>query len=117
VVSVHGTRAAEGLEWIVGGFSGGLALGGRFQNAPDGVLILFGEGVRKGALVRDSRLVDMAPTLLYAVGAPLARDLDGRILTSAFEERFLARNPVTFLPSYEGLLPARPSGALAGGGR
>jgi hypothetical protein len=117
VVSVHGTRAEEGLEWIVGGFSGGLALGGRFQNAPDGVLILFGEGIRKGALVREARLVDAAPTLLYAVGAPLARDLDGRILTSAFEDGFLARNPATFLPSYEGLLPARPSGIPGDGGR
>jgi hypothetical protein len=33
----------------------------------------------------------------------VARDLDGQVLTAAFDERFLARQPLTFLSSYEGL--------------
>ena len=43
-----------------------------------------GEGVRPGTLVTGAALVDVAPTLLYALGLPVARDLDGRLLTEAF---------------------------------
>jgi hypothetical protein len=43
------------------------------------------------------------PTALYAMGLPIARDLDGRVLTGAFASGFLARQPLTFIPSYETL--------------
>jgi hypothetical protein len=111
VVSVHGTRTAQGWERLWGGVATSRTIEGHFQGAPDGTLLLYGEGVRKGALLTGARLVDVAPTLLYALGMPLARDLDGRLLTGAFEPGFLARNPVTFLPSFEGLrLQAGPEG-------
>lgn len=105
VVSVHGTRTAQGWERLWGGVATSRTIEGHFQGAPDGALLLYGEGVRRGALLSGARLVDTAPTLLYALGMPLARDLDGRLLTGAFEPGFLARNPVTFLPSFEGLRP------------
>ncbi|MFL6194395.1 MAG: alkaline phosphatase family protein [Thermoanaerobaculia bacterium] len=82
-------------------------LEGRFGLAPDGALLLYGEGIRPGALITGGRLVDVAPTLLYALGFPSARDLDGQILTAAFDKGFLARHPLTILPSFEGLAPAR----------
>ncbi len=43
------------------------------------------------------------PTVLYGLHFPIAGDLDGRVLTAAFEASFLARNPLTFVPSYETL--------------
>lgn len=90
---------------------GGGALEGTSEGAPDGVLILAGPGIRAGALIAGPRLVDVAPTLLYALGLPVARDLDGRVLTGAFEASFLARRPLSFFPSYEALSPAvRPPG-------
>ena len=84
----------------------GAALGGEFQGGPDGVLLLYGEGIRPGALLTGARLVDVAPTLLYGLGFPVSRELDGQVLTSAFDKSFLARNPVAFFPSYEGLARA-----------
>jgi hypothetical protein len=80
-------------------------LEGRFGGAPDGALLLYGESIRPGALLTGATLVDVAPTLLYALGYPVARDLDGQVLTAAFDKGFLARHPVTILPSYEGLPP------------
>jgi hypothetical protein len=65
--------------------------------------MLYGPGVRPHTLLTRGRLVDAAPTLLYGLGLPLARDLDGEVLTEAFSPEFLARQPLTFLPSYEGL--------------
>ena len=53
-------------------------------------------------------LVDVMPTLLYAMGLPIARDLDGKVLTGAFENAFLARRPLTFVPSYDTLASQPP---------
>jgi len=111
VVSAYGVDPQGGWRRIWGQMAPGTALGGEFLEAPDGALILYGEGVRPGALLTGARLVDLAPTLLYGLGFPVARDLDGQILTDAFDKGFLASNPVTFFPSYEGLARAgRPGG-------
>ena len=83
------------------------AVEGSFSAGPDGVLLLYGEGIQPGALLTGARLVDVAPTLLYALGFPVAQDLDGQVLRAAFDKRFLAGNPLTILPSYEGLAKAR----------
>jgi hypothetical protein len=113
VVSVHGARTAQGWERLIGGVSTSRSVEGHFQGAPDGALLLYGAGIKKGALLTGARLVDAAPTLMYALGLPLARDLDGRVLTGAFEADFLARNAVTFLPAFEGL--RRQAGLEASG--
>lgn len=102
VVSAHGYAPAAGLRrlWrtITGRGVEGLASG-----APDGLLLLAGEGIQAGELLDRAALVDIMPTLLYAMGLPLARDLDGDVLTGAFENSFLARRPLTFVPSYDTL--------------
>ena len=79
------------------------AIEGSFGGGPDGVLLLYGEGIQPGALLTGARLVDVAPTLLYALGFPVAQDLDGQVLRAAFDKRFLARHPLTIVASYEGL--------------
>jgi hypothetical protein len=85
------------------GMSPAASLEGTLAVASDGILLLHGEGIRPGALLTGARLVDVAPTLLYGLGFPVARDLDGKALTEAFDKGFLDRQPLTFLPSYEGL--------------
>jgi hypothetical protein len=100
VVSPYGAeRQRDRLS--LGGDEAGLE--GSFGGAPDGALLLYGESIRSGALLTGATLVDVAPTLLYAQGYPVAKDLDGQVLTTAFDKGFLARHPVTILPSYEGL--------------
>jgi hypothetical protein len=83
---------------------------GTLDGAPDGVLLLYGEGIRPGALLSGARLTDLVSTLLYALGFPVARDFDGQVLTAAFDKRFLAGHPLTFFSSYEALnlAPAPP---------
>ena len=85
------------------------ALGGRFEGSPDGVLLLYGEGIRPGALLTGARSVDLVPTLLYGMGYPVARDFDGQVLTQAFDTGFLGAHPLTFLPSYDALTGVRPA--------
>lgn len=110
VVSAYGVDPQGGWRRLWGQMAPGTALGGEFLEAPDGTLLLYGEGVRPGELLTGARIVDLAPTLLYGLGFPVARDLDGQVLTAAFDKGFLARNPVTFFPSYEGLARVRAEG-------
>ena len=91
----------------------GRGVEGLAGKAPDGLLLLAGEGIKAGELLDRAALVDVLPTLLYAMGLPIARDIDGEVLTGAFENAFLARRPLTFVPSYDTLAsqpPALPPG-------
>ncbi len=103
LVSAHGVEGAgDGLQ------RGAARRAGSFARAPDGLLVLHGPGIQTGALLTEARLVDVVPTLMYALGFPVARDLDGQVLTAAFDEGFLAAHPLTFLPSYEALAKSPP---------
>jgi Type I phosphodiesterase / nucleotide pyrophosphatase len=106
VLAVVSASGIEGPEWWqrwLGGLSRDVSLEGFDAGAPDGVLMLYGEGIQPGALLTGARLVDLVPTLMYALHLPVARDLDGEVLTPAFTKSFLAAHPLTFLPTYEAL--------------
>ncbi len=107
VVSVHGVEGYQGWREIRRQLSLQPALEGSIDRGPDGVLMLLGEGIQAEEALRTTDLVDLVPTLLYSLGFPIARDFDGRVITGAFDQAFLARHPLTFMPSYE-TLTARP---------
>jgi hypothetical protein len=99
------------LDWL-----GGVPpRGGTHASAPDGFILAVGDGIRRGAVVRGVTVLDVAPTVLYLVGLPVARDMEGRVLTELFDDEFLAEHPVSFIPSYESLLvPSPPSAGHEG---
>ena len=103
VVSAHGADGPRGWREARRALLREPAIEGYLDQGSDGVLMLLGEGIQTDAMFRPADLVDLVPTLLYGLGFPIARDLDGAVLTSAFETGFLARQPLTFLPSYEAL--------------
>ena len=102
-VSPQGTEGAQGWRELWRRTSRRPALKGFTDEGADGVLLLLGDGFRKGPPIGTAKLVDLVPTVLYGLGFPIARDLDGGVLTTAFESPFLARQPLTFVPSYETL--------------
>jgi hypothetical protein len=101
VVSPYGAGAPSG--WRRATSFGRLPVEGVLSGREDGILLLRGEGVRAGGFVGDAVIVDVVPTLLYALGLPVGRDMDGRALTGAFEPAFLATHPLSFVPSYEAI--------------
>lgn len=103
LVSASGIESSTGWRRVLGELSREASLKGFDSDAPDGVLMLYGDGVQPGALLTGARLVDVLPTLMYALHLPVARDLDGEVLTPAFDKSFLARYPLTFLNTYETL--------------
>ncbi|HEX6324125.1 MAG TPA: alkaline phosphatase family protein [Vicinamibacterales bacterium] len=75
-------------------------LSGTHERAPDGFLLAYGSDVAAGALPRGS-IVDLAPTALYFLGLPVARDMDGYARTDLFTNAFTSARPVTYIRSYE----------------
>jgi hypothetical protein len=61
---------------------------------------------------RSATLVDLAPTVLYALGIPTARDLAGKPLTALFNEAFVARHPVRVVDTYG--VPTAPAAQRGG---
>lgn len=78
-------------------------MSGTHADAPDGLLLAVGDGIRAGATLNAASVLDIAPTILYLMGLPVARDMEGRVLTEMIDEQFARRHPVTFIPSYESL--------------
>jgi predicted AlkP superfamily phosphohydrolase/phosphomutase len=48
---------------------------------PNGMVFVWGKGVRTGAKLKDAHIVDLAPTMLQLMGEPVPQDMDGRVLT------------------------------------
>ncbi len=63
-----------------------------------GVAILWGEGVRRGATIRDADVYDVAPTVLALFGQPVPRSWPGRVLAEALAPAFLDAHPVRLRP-------------------
>ena len=61
---------------------------------PDGVFIACGPDVKRGEMVENVGIYDIVPTLLYLQGHPVVGDMEGRVLTDAFTEERLRRDPV-----------------------
>ena len=66
------------------------------HHRPDGVLIMAGPGVQAGTNLEGANILDLAPTLLHAMGTGVPRELDGRVLSEAFEASSPLSQPVTY---------------------
>jgi predicted AlkP superfamily phosphohydrolase/phosphomutase len=72
---------------------------GAHDRAPDGFLLAFGSTVERGKRQRGS-IVDVAPTVLYYMGVPIGRDMDGFTRADLFTRQFTAERPITFIPTH-----------------
>ena len=70
-------------------------------SADDGFVLILGKGVVHNDKPRSALAVDIVPTVLYIAGLPVARDMDGSILSEAFSEESLRTNPLSVVQTYE----------------
>jgi len=77
--------------------------------APDGVLIMAGPPIRPGVRLDRPHVLDLAPTVLYLQGLPLAADMPGGVFGESIREEFAAAVPLRQIPTYE-TTPLRPAG-------
>jgi len=66
------------------------------HHRPDGVLILAGPGVKAGTQLEGANIMDLTPTILHAMGVGVPRDLDGRVLSEAFDDSSPVAPPVAY---------------------
>src|SRR3989304_1133173 len=62
----------------------------------EGIFAIKGKSIRVNASIRDAKIIDIAPTVLYLMGLPIPKDMDGRILKDAFLPQYLTENPIQF---------------------
>ncbi len=99
IVSGFGMQPLNPVKQAIGRLLGDPDLSGTHERAPDGFLMAYGGAVERGRRPRGS-IVDVAPTVLYFLGLPAARDMDGFARADLFTRAFTADRPIVFIPSY-----------------
>jgi len=85
------------VEWILGNPD----VSAYHEDTPAGVVFFYGEGIEKRNTVEGMRIVDIAPTILYFLGLPVGKDMDGIVQSPVFARDFTAENPIFYIGSYE----------------
>ena len=67
----------------------------------DGFVLIAGPGAAHRENPAPARVVDVVPTVLFAAGLPVGRDMDGRILTESFTDEVLRRQSLSAIQTYD----------------
>jgi arylsulfatase A-like enzyme len=77
----------------------------------NGIMLWWRPGsIRQGEELQGARIQDLAPTILYLLGQPIPRDMDGRVLLNVLEPDLSQERPVTYA---EGEETSSPDGEAA----
>jgi predicted AlkP superfamily phosphohydrolase/phosphomutase len=101
VVSAYGMVPLNVGRRLVERLIGDPDLSGTHDAAPDGFLMAYGAPVARGRLQARASVVDVLPTLLYFLGLPIGRDMDGYVRTDLFKPAFTLDRPITYIPTYD----------------
>jgi predicted AlkP superfamily phosphohydrolase/phosphomutase len=66
----------------------------------DGVYLTWGKHIKRGHDAGVRNIEDITPTILYAIGLPVAADMDGSVIFDAFTGRFVGLHELFMLPDY-----------------
>lgn len=101
VFSPHGLEPLPLWKRFIERILGNTHVSATHEFAPDGAVFFYGKGIMQGKNIEGMRIVDIAPTLLYYLGLPVGRDMDGIIRSPLFLKEFIAENPIITISSYE----------------
>ena len=66
------------------------------HHSSDGILLVHGPEIKKDHRIDGAHILDLAPTILYALNVPIPKDMDGRVLQDIFQESFLQDRPIAY---------------------
>jgi len=101
VVSGYGMEPLTVSKRLLEQVIGDREVSGSHEAAPDGFLIAYGASVVRAKQLRRASIVDVLPTILYFLGLPVARDMDGYARPDFFVTAFTEERPITFIPTYD----------------
>ena len=67
------------------------------EHSPYGIVVMNGPGIKKDETIYGASLIDITPTILNMFGLPIGKDMDGKIMASAFEQS----PSIEFISSWE----------------
>jgi predicted AlkP superfamily phosphohydrolase/phosphomutase len=62
----------------------------------DGIIFAQGPHIRHNAAIEGANIIDVAPTILYALDMPIPADMDGKPLADLFEEKHLSETAASY---------------------
>ncbi len=74
---------------------------GKHFHRLNGIIVLSGPAFKEGVSLKGATILDLTPTILYLLGLPVAKDMEGKVLLDAFRAGFKKDNPVRWVESYE----------------
>lgn len=77
-----------------------------------GLFILKGSSVRQDLEVEGADILDLTPTILYLMGVPIPRDLDGALVEQALKEDVLRSRPPEYVETSEEVLRSETQGGV-----
>jgi len=101
VVSAYGMEPLGIGKRILERAIGDPEISGSHEAAPDGFLMAYGGPVARSRQLRRASVVDVLPTILYFLGLPVGRDMDGYARADLFLSDFTRERPITFIPTYD----------------
>jgi predicted AlkP superfamily phosphohydrolase/phosphomutase len=72
-----------------------------------GIFLATGPHLLPPTEVKELKIIDLAPTVLYLLGLPIPAEMDGQVLTQLFAEEYLASHPIRY--EHETNLQADPT--------
>jgi hypothetical protein len=85
------------VEWL----GGNTEVSAYHEMGPEGAVFFYGKNIFREKNIEGLRLVDLAPTILYDLGLPVSKDMDGVVRSSLFQRDFTIDNPIFSISSYE----------------
>ena len=101
VVSGYGMKPLGFGKRLIERVIGDPEISASHEAAPDGFLLAYGASVARGRQPARASVVDVVPTILYFLGLPIGRDMDGYARTDLFQGSFTEERPITFIPTYD----------------
>ena len=92
---VPGIESSTTLTGTQGQYIRGSGHKGAGCHAPDGIFLLWGEGVNPTNQI-ESEIADIAPTMLYLLNEPIGESMDGRVISGAMSKEWIVAHPPAY---------------------
>lgn len=77
----------------------------------EGIIALWGRGIRRGGTIDDAGLLDVLPTLFTLLDVPVSNGLEGRVLVEAFDPAWALDHRPRFVDRYQAVEATGPPSA------
>jgi len=94
--------------WVCSNFIFSRGMSGEHYAREEGVIIVWGKGILKNHPIRQASIYDVTPTILYLLGLPAGKDMDGDVLAEIIEPSLIPQHPIAYVSSYR--IPSRATG-------